>query len=162
MYAPQNVFCYVIDAHSPRNFTLSMNALADCFPNVFVLSEQFNVDSSGHNMTRAHLACMAHLLKAPFDWRYLITLHVFELQTPAMSGCSFQNDDVPLKTNRELVHILTALNGSNDIEVVVPNADRIPQGFDWHYSALRLLRNNRTMKIGTSDRLIQLDTFCRL
>ena len=89
-------------------------------------------------MTRGFLLGMARMLEVPVRWRYLITLQV---DTILPQPYTIQNDDIPLKTNGEMVQILTALNGSNDLRVTVANADRIPAGFDWTYRALRIFRN---------------------
>lgn len=53
---------------------------------------------------------------------------------------TFQNNDIPLKTNYETVEILKALNGSNDVNVGPPNKNRIPQNLSWTYQALNLFK----------------------
>ena len=39
-YAPQNFYCYAVDAKSPDLFHQQIRSLADCFPNVFVLAKE--------------------------------------------------------------------------------------------------------------------------
>uniref|UniRef100_A0A914S0P3 Uncharacterized protein n=1 Tax=Parascaris equorum TaxID=6256 RepID=A0A914S0P3_PAREQ len=56
---------------------------------------------------------------------------------------TFQNNDIPLKTNYETVEILKALNGSNDINVGPPNKNRIPQNLSWTYQALNLFKGEK-------------------
>ena len=73
--------------------------MATCFPNVIVPDEELKILRSGHNMSSAHLTCMKYLLTKP--WKYVILL---------------QTHDMLLKTNRELVEILTVYNGTNDVD----------------------------------------------
>lgn len=75
MYAPQNVFCYAVDAKASQLFYEQMANLSKCFPNVFLTNRQFNVDSAGHNTTRSFLECL-HLLRRRSAWKYAILLQV--------------------------------------------------------------------------------------
>uniref|UniRef100_A0A183E8C1 Core-2/I-Branching enzyme n=1 Tax=Gongylonema pulchrum TaxID=637853 RepID=A0A183E8C1_9BILA len=125
MYAPQNFYCYALDAKSSALFHEQMRALSVCFPNVFLTKREFTVDSAGHNTSRSFLECLRIVRKMP-GWRYAILL---------------QNNDIPLKSNLEMVQILQALNGSNDINVGYPNADRMPKDAPWTFRSLRLFRD---------------------
>ena len=46
-----------------------------------------------------------------------------------------------MKTNFELVQILKALNGSNDVEMKFPNKERIPPDSVWTFEALQLFNS---------------------
>ncbi len=77
LYAPQNVFCYVIDSKSSAKFKSQMNALASCFDNVHITTSQFLITSAGRNMTRAQLACLELLVKdVQQQWKYAVVLQV--------------------------------------------------------------------------------------
>ncbi len=49
-----------------------------------------------------------------------------------------QNDDVLLKTNRELVDIFTVLNGTNDVETEPLNGPKAKPNIDWRINAMNL------------------------
>lgn len=51
-----------------------------------------------------------------------------------------QNDDIPLKTNYEMVGILNAFNGSNAINIGKPYPYRLPKNANWSYAALNLFK----------------------
>ncbi|VDM38897.1 unnamed protein product [Toxocara canis] len=75
MYAPQNIFCYAVDAKAPLLFREQIANLSNCFPNVFLTTQQFQVDSAGHNTTRSFLECL-RLLNSKPKWKYAILLQV--------------------------------------------------------------------------------------
>ncbi|VDK87524.1 unnamed protein product [Litomosoides sigmodontis] len=127
MYAPQNFYCYALDAKSTTLFHAQMRNLSRCFSNVLLAPREYTVDSAGHNTSRSFLECLRVIRKLP-GWKYAILL---------------QNNDIPLKSNREMVQILNALNGSNDINVGYPNADRVPSGAPWTFRTLSLFNDHR-------------------
>ncbi|KAL3990911.1 Core-2/I-Branching enzyme family protein [Acanthocheilonema viteae] len=127
MYAPQNFYCYALDAKSTVLFHAQMHNLSKCFPNVLLAPREYMVDSAGHNTSRSFLECLRVMRKLP-GWKYAILL---------------QNNDIPLKSNREMVQILTALNGSNDINVGYPNADRVPNDAPWTFRSLTLFNDDK-------------------
>uniref|UniRef100_A0A915PI20 Core-2/I-Branching enzyme n=1 Tax=Setaria digitata TaxID=48799 RepID=A0A915PI20_9BILA len=126
MYAPQNFFCYALDAKSTSLFHAQMKNLSQCFPNVLLTQQEYEVDSAGHNTSRSFLECLRLIRKLP-GWKYAILL---------------QNNDIPLKSNLEMVQILNALNGSNDINVGRPNSDRVPSGAPWTFRQLALFNDD--------------------
>jgi hypothetical protein len=76
-FAPQNFYCYSIDAKANKKFKNRIHELAKCFPNVFVAKEEFNVLSNGKNVSRSHLACLKELDKiGGNEWKYAILLQV--------------------------------------------------------------------------------------
>ncbi|CAG9535715.1 unnamed protein product [Cercopithifilaria johnstoni] len=127
MYAPQNLYCYALDAKSTALFHAQMRNLSKCFPNVLLAPREYMVDSAGHNTSRSFLECLRVIRKLP-GWKYAILL---------------QNNDIPLKSNREMVEILIALNGSNDINVGCPNVDRVPNDAPWTFRTLTLFNDHK-------------------
>uniref|UniRef100_A0A914HUX7 Uncharacterized protein n=1 Tax=Globodera rostochiensis TaxID=31243 RepID=A0A914HUX7_GLORO len=125
-YSPNNWYCYSVDHKSDKQFHMRMQQLSECLPNVVVSTREWNVDSAGHNMTRALLDCL-HLLTVPEKrWEYVALL---------------QNHDVAIKTNREMVQIYRWLNGANDVEVMWLPRGRVNESLDWSFDAIGLFRN---------------------
>lgn len=100
IYRPQNVYCIHIDKKSSDNFTRAVHGIASCFENVFVSSKSYRVVWGEIGVLLPEIACMSDLWKHK-KWKYFINL----------TGQEF-----PLRTNGELVRILKAYNGANDIE----------------------------------------------
>ena len=100
IYRPQNYYCLHVDKKSHPAFTKTIQYFADCFDNIFLIPEQFHVIWGTITVLDPVLQCMKYLLKFK-SWKYFINL----------TGQEF-----PLKTNWELVQILKAFKGSNDIE----------------------------------------------
>ncbi|XP_069480446.1 beta-1,3-galactosyl-O-glycosyl-glycoprotein beta-1,6-N-acetylglucosaminyltransferase 3-like [Ambystoma mexicanum] len=101
LYAPQNIYCVHVDAKAPTPFLQAVQAIANCFPNVFVASKLEKVIYASWSRVQADLNCMEDLLKSPVPWRYLI------------NTCG---TDFPIKTNGEMVRALCVLNGRNSME----------------------------------------------
>ncbi|XP_067677832.1 beta-1,3-galactosyl-O-glycosyl-glycoprotein beta-1,6-N-acetylglucosaminyltransferase-like [Haliotis asinina] len=106
IYRPQNVYCIHVDAKSSSEVRNSVTSLTTCLPNVFLASRSVAVKWGSFTVLEPELICMQDLLK--HKWRYLINL----------TGQEF-----PLKTNMEIVQILKAYDGANDIEGTV---ERVP------------------------------------
>ncbi|PVD26133.1 hypothetical protein C0Q70_13801 [Pomacea canaliculata] len=108
VYRPQNVYCIHVDKKAAPLFRDVMSAVADCFDNVFLASQRIDVKWGTFTVLEPELVCMQNLL--PFKkWKYFINL----------TGQEF-----PLRTNFELVRILTAYNGANDVEGTVKRANK--------------------------------------
>lgn len=75
MYAPQNYYCFALDHKSDAVFHEHMKNLSNCFPNVFLTNVEYNVESSGHNVTKSFLECLQLLYEKP-DWKYVALLQV--------------------------------------------------------------------------------------
>jgi len=101
IYRPQNVYCVHVDAKSSGELRAALQAIAACFDNVFVARPPIRVDWGTISVVRAELRCMRQLLVADGRWRYFVNL---------------VGRDFPLRTNRELVEILRAYDGANDVE----------------------------------------------
>ena len=113
-----HTYMYVlqVDKKAPNSVKKAVQSIAGCFDNVFLASEAVSVYWGHISLVRAELACLKDLSKSP-SWKYYINL----------TGREF-----PLRTNKELVDILRALNGSNDIS-----------GTSNRYIEERLTENNR-------------------
>uniref|UniRef100_A0A0K0FCJ3 Uncharacterized protein n=1 Tax=Strongyloides venezuelensis TaxID=75913 RepID=A0A0K0FCJ3_STRVS len=105
MYAPQNHYCYAIDKKANHVFKEKLHSLAKCFPNIYIVKHEKELDHSGVNGNLYNYECMK-LLKDK-NYKYLFLL---------------QNDDTPLKTNLELVKILQIYNGTIDMNIGDPIA----------------------------------------
>lgn len=99
IYRPQNFHCIHVDAKSKSSISKTMEAISKCFVNVHILSPSISVRWGEYSVLEPELKCMKQLLR--YKWKYFINL----------TGQEF-----PLKTNYELVRILKAYNGANDVE----------------------------------------------
>jgi len=99
IYRPQNVYCLHMDARAQPAYGMVVTHFAGCFPNVFAPRARVNVTWGRFSVVQADIRCM-QILNKKKGWKYLINL----------SG-----DDFPLKTNYELVQILKAYGGANDV-----------------------------------------------
>ncbi|KAI6192591.1 hypothetical protein M3Y96_01252200 [Aphelenchoides besseyi] len=126
LYTPHNFYCYALDAKSPPLFHKRMDALASCFPNVFIAEKKFSMDSQGHNMSYSYNQCMLTLTKPEYKWKYLVLL---------------QNHDIPLKTNQEMIQIFKWFNGSNDVASWPAPKERINPNVTWTFDKMYLFKN---------------------
>ncbi|XP_064388942.1 beta-1,3-galactosyl-O-glycosyl-glycoprotein beta-1,6-N-acetylglucosaminyltransferase 4-like [Halichondria panicea] len=104
IYRRHNLYCIHYDKKSIEPFQKLMVTIADCLPNVIVPSKIADVIWGWHTIVDAQMNCMEDLykLRYKFPWKYAITL------------CG---KEVPLRTNREMVHTLSKLNGTSAIDV---------------------------------------------
>ncbi len=100
IYRPQNYYCIHVDATSPPTMYQSVKTIASCFDNVFMASERVDVKWGKMSLLQSELVCLKDLLQYK-TWKYLLNV---------------AGQEWPLKTNWELVQILKAYNGANDIE----------------------------------------------
>ena len=101
IYRPQNVYCIHVDKKAEKAVREAVQGIASCFHNVFLSSRSVEVVWSEFGVLEADLICMEEVLQYR-NWSYYLNL----------AGQEF-----PLKTNYDIVKILKALNGSNDIDV---------------------------------------------
>ena len=101
IYRPHNAYCVHVDKKSPQAFLRAVRAIVKCLPNVFVAPVLVPVQWGKYSVLEAELICMDSLLKQSVKWKYLINL---------------TGQEYPLKTNYELVKILQAYRGANDID----------------------------------------------
>ncbi|XP_053557379.1 beta-1,3-galactosyl-O-glycosyl-glycoprotein beta-1,6-N-acetylglucosaminyltransferase 4 [Bombina bombina] len=106
IYSPWNVYCIHYDEKSSPVFKAVMTNLAKCFSNVFIASKIERVTYAHISRLKADLNCLSDLLKSTVQWKYVINL------------CG---QDMPLKSNFELVSELKKLNGKNMLESSRPS-----------------------------------------
>ncbi|XP_059144081.1 beta-1,3-galactosyl-O-glycosyl-glycoprotein beta-1,6-N-acetylglucosaminyltransferase-like [Physella acuta] len=100
IYRPQNYYCIHVEAKADKEVFLAVSAIAQCFTNVFLTAERVDVQWGEFSVLEPELICMKQLWRYT-KWKYFINL----------TGQEF-----PLKTNAQLVKILKAYNGANDVE----------------------------------------------
>lgn len=103
IYRPQNSYCIHVDRKSAAKIYDAMTAIANCFDNVFVASGRYDVQWGTMTVLEPEILCMKELWNKNKTWKYFINL----------TGQEF-----PLRTNHELVKILAAFNGANDVEAI--------------------------------------------
>jgi hypothetical protein len=104
IYRPQNIYCIHVDSKTNIEIYKALSGISQCFENVFVLRKRVNVIWGKMSVLTPELLCIEELWKRHKTWKYFINL----------TGQEF-----PLKTNYELVKILQAYNGANDVEATV-------------------------------------------
>jgi hypothetical protein len=110
IYRAHNLYCIHPDARQGESFKGFFTAVSKCLDNVFVVSNPVKVYYGHISITDAQLQCMQDLEKYPQSrWRYVINL------------CG---REIPLKTNREIVHSLQQLGGYSAV-----NAYPLPQQY---------------------------------
>ena len=101
IYRPQHIYCIHVDKKSALSIYRAMKAITSCFNNVFISAKRVRVTWGYFEVLEPDLNCMEELLQRHKKWKYFINL----------TGQEF-----PLRTNYELVRILKAYDGANDIE----------------------------------------------
>ncbi|CAF1466413.1 unnamed protein product [Rotaria sp. Silwood1] len=100
IYRPQNFYCIHVDNDASMNVLNAVKSIVQCFDNIILASKQEKVLYATFSRLQADLNCMNDLIKYP-SWKYLLNV---------------ANTELPLKTNSELVKILSIYRGYNDIE----------------------------------------------
>jgi hypothetical protein len=100
IYRPQNFYCVHVDNDALPNVLQGVKSIVQCFENIILASKQEKVLYATFSRLQADLNCMGDLIKYP-SWKYLLNV---------------ANTELPLKTNSELVKILSIYRGYNDIE----------------------------------------------
>ncbi len=119
-------YLYSIDSKSSHSFKKAIYSITDCFDNVFLSTRTERIVYASFERLQADLNCMNDLNTPNFthpnlaiknhsifkNWKYLLNL---------------ASTEFPLRTNYELVRLLSLFNGANDIEVISQNfpKDRI-------------------------------------
>jgi beta-1,3-galactosyl-O-glycosyl-glycoprotein beta-1,6-N-acetylglucosaminyltransferase len=101
IYRPQNIYCVHVDKKSTSLMKNAVRAIASCFHNVFVTQKSYDVKWGTVTVLAPELLCMKELVRRDKKWKYFINL----------TGQEF-----PLKTNWQIIRILKAFNGSNNME----------------------------------------------
>ncbi|XP_059142242.1 beta-1,3-galactosyl-O-glycosyl-glycoprotein beta-1,6-N-acetylglucosaminyltransferase-like [Physella acuta] len=107
IYRPQNYYCIHVDASSDSGFYQAMLAISKCLPGVFLPENRIDVKWGKFSVLEAEIVCLKELWRYT-RWKYFINL----------TGQEF-----PLKTNWELVKILKAFDGANNIEGTIKGAN---------------------------------------
>ncbi|XP_070557239.1 beta-1,3-galactosyl-O-glycosyl-glycoprotein beta-1,6-N-acetylglucosaminyltransferase-like [Ptychodera flava] len=115
IYRPHNVYCIHVDRKAPPALHFAMQAIVDCFSNVFIASRLYDVYWGSINLVYAERQCQRDLLQSDNQWKYVVNL----------AGSEF-----PLKTNLEIVRILKAFDNRND---VVTSAKKFPERTEFRY-----------------------------
>jgi len=102
IYRPHNLYCIHVDRKSDPEMHRGVEAVAACLPNVMVVRPTISVTWGEITVVQAEMLCMVFLLAhSGVQWKYFINLVA---------------RDFPLRTNEELVKILKAYGGANDIQ----------------------------------------------
>ncbi|CAF0779992.1 unnamed protein product [Adineta steineri] len=100
IYRPQNFYCIHVDRDASPAILQGVKSIVQCFDNVILASKQEKVLYATFSRLQADLNCMHDLIQYP-SWKYLLNV---------------ANTELPLKSNSELVKILSIYHGYNDIE----------------------------------------------
>jgi hypothetical protein len=100
LYRPQNFYCIHVDRKASSSVFEGVKSIVQCFDNVYLVSKREKVLYATFLRLQADLNCMQDSLKHS-SWKYLLNVASSEL---------------PLKTNSELVKILSIYRGYNDLE----------------------------------------------
>uniref|UniRef100_A0A0N5BIS2 Glycosyltransferase family 92 protein n=1 Tax=Strongyloides papillosus TaxID=174720 RepID=A0A0N5BIS2_STREA len=135
-YSKNNHYCYTVDSKFPDLYE-KMKQLEKCLPNVYVMEKQYDFQSNGKYTSIAHFQCMKFLLTK--DWNYMF-LH--------------QMDDIAIKTNRQMLEVLEAMDFPLDMAFNIFNEDIdeiVNLNFSWTYKDLNIFlegderRNNQNI-----------------
>ena len=118
IYRPQNIYCVHVDVKAEYGVYENMKAIAQCLPNVFLVSKRESVVYASYKRLQAEINCMADLVNFFSHWKYFINL---------------ASQSFPTKTMEEIVNILKIYNGANDVEGILE--PRIHKSrFEWKYN----------------------------
>ena len=109
IYRVNNYYCIHVDKNADSAFTNSLEGLAACFgKNIEIVPRKLRVEmiDGEESYLKVQLLCAQQALVRHLGWRYLINIG---------------DEDFPLRTNKELIAALTALNGSNIIDAISIN-----------------------------------------
>jgi len=127
IYRPHNFYCIHVDENALAEVYSSMRKLSKCFKNIIVSSTRYDVRWGTFSIVQSEIQCMKDLIN--YYWKYFINL----------TGQEF-----PLKTNWQLVQILQAFRGGNDVEGSFKKA--------WRYSKrYRVEWNHTRYHIGATE-----------
>lgn len=113
IYQSHNVYCIYVDGKAPKFLIELMLSISKCLENVHVVKNPIDVVYGSSAHMRSDLQCMKLISNSSVKWKYYINL---------------TGQEYPLKSNLEIVKILQALNGANDIE-----SYSLPVFLQWRY-----------------------------
>ena len=123
IYRPHNMYCIHYDSRSSEELKLLFNKLAMCFNNIIIPSNIREVRWGHHSLMDAQMNCFRDLQqnRYKYPWQYVITLCGKEL---------------PLRTNKEIVHLLKGLKGNSAVFASpVPKSERIRFEKKWIFKS---------------------------
>lgn len=116
IYRPHNVYCIHVDAKASKSVHDAVKAIGKCFKNVLLIDQPTAVRWAEITVVDAEMKCLKALNNSTVRWKYLINL---------------TGQDFPLKTNRELVKILAAFKGANDVDGTHHKRPRAWTEYSW-------------------------------
>ncbi|KAL8621649.1 hypothetical protein ACOMHN_024620 [Nucella lapillus] len=105
LWRPHNFYCIHVDSKTSTEVYDLIRNVTDCFDNVVMAQTRIDLVYLSIASLLSDMECMRAALRSKVSWKYYLNL----------SGQEF-----PLKTNLELVQILTRLGGKNDVESYLP------------------------------------------
>ncbi|CAH1779236.1 unnamed protein product [Owenia fusiformis] len=99
IYRPWNYYCIHVDAKTDPEIFEAVKSIVDCLVNVFISSRRVDVQWGDFSVLEPNLICMQDLWKYK-KWKYYINL---------------TGQELPLRSNLELVGILRGFNGANNV-----------------------------------------------
>ena len=116
LWRPHNLYCVHVDSKTPPDVYWRIVNVTSCFPNIVLTQTRISVTYASIWSLYADIECIKVALNSSVKWRYHINV------------CG---QEFPLKTNLEMVQILTALNGTNDVENYPPNLSFINRSYKY-------------------------------
>lgn len=116
IYRPHNVYCIHVDAKASKSIRNAIDSIGKCFNNILVIEHPTAVRWAEITVVDAEMKCLKKLNNSSTRWKYLINL---------------TGQDFPLKTNKELVRILSAFNGANDVDGTHHKRPRAWTEYSW-------------------------------
>ena len=137
IYVPQNIYLIHVDARSSAAFKQTMDNIATCFKNIFVMHRRYSFIPGGWGQLRVDVEAMSILLN--LKWEYLINM---------------RGTDYPLKSNVEIHQFLFSLKGQSLIPNAVDRKANSKAGFVYTESATdetiyRYINKTKTFNIPT-------------
>ncbi|TGZ72518.1 hypothetical protein CRM22_002040 [Opisthorchis felineus] len=145
IYRPHNFYCIHVDRKSHFGVSHFLKTHQKCFgPNVFIVPYELrsNVRWGYVSVLEPEITCAGLLIRRSGEWRYWINL----------TGQEF-----PLRTNRELVLALKALNGTNLVGATfkLRNLWRFPTstrlGVTWYKGAVHVVLRREFVEYMLND-----------
>lgn len=109
-FAPQNLYCFAIDAKASPLFHVRIHQLAKCLPNVLITQHEFQVDSSGHNMGPSFFECLKLLAQPKMSWKYV---HLLQASSFFAFSCLYVTVDI-MKCLESRHHIANKFGDSSN------------------------------------------------
>ena len=160
VYRPSNLICVHVDSKASDELWSSVNKIAEClnarYNNVIVTKNRVHPEWGRYSVLEADLNCMRDLHNARDrrKWHYFINL----------TGQEF-----PLRTNLELVRILSILNGANLMEAQnsagrnrLSSPEKVPSGVHMYKGSVHIVASAAFVEFALNDsRAVKLLAYIR-